>query len=198
MIGLVGFLSSQIGDYRAKVNVSQNHRFSLDAAGFTPNPSTTETVQLYANSSQYLGYGLQYIDRDNISWRTPIISALLPLPKMSFLSKLKLDGSTLFNYSVYEKTSIRDLYFSSIGEIFLSYGLFGIFLAFFAIGVYLKNLERKNGQFTNRFEKFFCFLPGLWLMLFPIFSISVVSQIFFYQLAPVMFVLRKLRKRVNS
>ena len=196
MIIFAGIIFAQIGDYRARVNVSQKNRYSLESAGYTPNPSVAQTLQLYTNSPQYLGYGLQYIDREKISWRTPIISLLLPLPKMSFLANLRLDGSTLFNYSVYERINVRDLYFSSAGEIFLSYGLFGFFVFFFASGIILKYFHDEFIRSQQQFKKYVYLLAGFWLMLLPIFSISVISQIFFYQIAPVLFILRLTKNRV--
>jgi hypothetical protein len=196
IFSLTFILVNWLGEYRAQQNVTENRRYSLESAGYTANPGWSETLQLYTNAPQYLGYGLEYIDRTRFSLLTPFYSFVEPLPKLSKLNSQGLDGTSLFNYAVYENIKIRDLYFSTVGETYLAWGFIGAFLCFFLIGGVISRLNNVFCMSRNYFARFLALVSGLWFFVFPMVSISVVSQILFYSVLPGYIILRSNRKEV--
>jgi hypothetical protein len=195
LLVVAGVFASLIGNYRAEMKATQNNRYSASSIGFEKNPGMAETLQLYGNSPQYLSYGIEYIDPTDISILTPFFSIVEPLPKLNILNRNRLDGTSIFNEAVYQNASVRDLYFSPVGEVYLSWGLFGMVIFFLSVGFGLQKIFRTFLNAQSRFLKFCLLLAGFWLSLSPMLSISVLTQVMFYTVLPPLFLEKMLRNK---
>ena len=195
---IAGALASMIGDYRAQMKATQNNRYSASTIGFEKNPGIAETLQLYGNSSQYLAYGIEYIDPSDVSILTPFFSFVEPLPKANLLNKDGRDGTSIFNEAVYQKSTVRDLYFSPVGEIYLAWGFFGLIPVFLLLGLGLQRIFTSFRDTKNKFYRFCLLLSGFWLSLSPMLSISVLTQVMFYTVLPPLILEKILRRKFGE
>lgn len=198
LVVVAGVLASLIGNYRAELKATQNNRYSASSIGFEKNPGMAETLQLYGNSPQYLSYGIEYIDPTDISILTPFFSIVEPLPKLNMLNGNRLDGTSVFNEAVYQNVTVRDLYFSPVGEVYLSWGFFGLVVVFLLVGFGLQKIFRAFLNTQSRFAKFCLLLAGFWLSLSPMLSISVLTQVMFYTVLPPLLLERTLRYKFGE
>jgi hypothetical protein len=182
VIGIIGgTLVFTVADYRARKIVTQGGRYSESTIGYRPNPGVLVSIQNYLNSPQYLGYALEEIPAESISFITPVKSLAAPLPKLSKFDSDRTDGTSVFNLSIYHR-AIYDQVLSCIVEIWLAYGFIGLFLLFFFQGILIELLERKFRVAISAYRKYFLLYCGFWVALLPSISVIVVSQIFFYNI----------------
>jgi hypothetical protein len=179
----VFFLTIRLGDVRSQLLVSQGGRVSLSSAGYTANPGIIDSFQNYFSGPQYMGYALQYIDTQLISALTPIYSILNPLPLLNSFTLNNMGGSTIYNLSIYGP-GVADQYLGSGVEILLAWSVPGVFIFFLLQGyVFMRfsTLGLWNKSLYSRYMQWYlCF----WIAAVPIFSISVITQIMFYNFLP--------------
>jgi len=179
----VFFLTIRLGDVRSQLLVSQGGRVSLSSAGYTANPAIIDSFQNYFSGPQYMGYALQYIDTQLISALTPIYSIFNPLPLLNSFTLNNMGGSTIYNLSIYGP-DVADQYLGSGVEILLAWSVPGVFIFFLLQGyVFMRfsTLGLWNKSLYSRYMQWYlCF----WIAAVPIFSISVITQIMFYNFLP--------------
>ncbi len=181
-----------VGNFRAEQLVTKGGQISLETSGFVQGPSFKTALFNYLNAYEYVGYGLQEINRDEFSLATPLYSIASPLPKLSRIDNQRLGGTGIYNRSIYHK-NVYDQICSTVLEVFLAWGIVGLWIFFFIQGVLMCFIERKFTQNSALYSRFFLAYSGFWVAFTPSISISVLTQIFFYNLLFVAIFLKFLR-----
>lgn len=190
---LFGALAVQsVGNFRAEQLVTRGGQISLETSGFVKGPSVKTALFNYLNAYEYIGYGLQEINRDEFSLATPLYSIASPLPKLSRFDDQRLGGTGIYNRSIYHK-NVYDQICSTVLEVFLSWGLMGLGIFFFFQGVLMRYIEIKFNLNSTLYSRFFLTYSGFWVAFTPSISISVLTQIFFYNVLFVAIFLKFLR-----
>ena len=194
LVVLGGVAIQGVGNFRAEQIVTKGGQISLQTAGFREGPSFKTAVFNYLNSSEYVGYGLQEINRKEFSVLTPLYSLASPLPKLSILDEQGIGGTGIYNRSIYHN-NVHDQICSTVLEVFLSWGFVGLILFFFLQGRIMQLIQRKYEQNLQLYPRFFLAYAAFWIAFTPSISISVLTQIFFYNVLFIAIFLRSFRFR---
>jgi hypothetical protein len=183
MISFIFFLG--IGDLRSNLLSTEGGRFSVSAVTPQKEASLVEIIQLYANDVQYGAFALERVPADSIGLAQVVNSLLSPLPLYNSFSSTP-SSAIIFNGSVYSRGQV-DLILSSVSEMYLFFGFPALSVFFILIGFLLrKSVNLLTGKdFYTQFVLGTCIF---WLAFAPVFSVSVLSQIFFYNALPLAFV----------
>ena len=179
LVLLGGFAVQGVGNFRAEQIVTKGGQISLENSGYRQGPSFKTVVFNYLNSSEYVGYGLQEINRKEFSVLTPLYSLASPLPKLSRLDERKIGGTGIYNRAIYQK-NVYDQICSTVLEVFLSWGFVGLSFFFFVQGRVMQFIQRKYVENLQLYPRFFLAYVGFWIAFTPSISISVLTQLFFY------------------
>jgi hypothetical protein len=176
----LGVLGVQIvGNFRAEQIVTKAGHVSLTSVGYVEAPSIKTQLFNYLNSAEYIGYGLQEIDRREVSVLTPLYSIADPLPKLSKLNSDNIGGTGLYNRAIYHR-NVYDQICASILEIYLAWGLLGIIVFFLFQGFLIRQFSIRFLGENSAYYKYVYLYCGFWMSFLPCISISVLVQIFFY------------------
>jgi hypothetical protein len=192
LIALGGFAVQSVGNYRAQMLVTKGGQLSLETSGYVKGPSFKTAVFNYLNASEYVGYGLQEIDRQEFSVFTPLYSVAGPLPELSRFDAQKIGGSGIYNRAVYNK-NVYDQICSTVLEVFLAWGILGLSLFFLVQGWLMRFIQSRFEDNLHLYPKFFLSYSGFWVAFTPCISISVLTQIFFYNVLFIVLFLKLLR-----
>lgn len=139
------------------------------------------SLQVYAQSPYLVGV-VRPGTASNYSPETLVASVLGPMPMLGAQFRDR-SGAAVFNREI-GRGSTRDQIIPSWLEVRLSIGWGGLVLFGLAVGLTLKSCERGFRQAGRSSAMYVAVFTGLWVAQTPLVSISVLSQVAFYVLAP--------------
>lgn len=145
------------------------------------SPSFNDTVQVYGQGPQFLGYLLEMTPpTDTPLWgRTLVSSTLSPVPILG-QSFRPTSGSTMYNDMIYGTGGPSDQILPLPGELYWNFSAVGVVAGFVALGAAIGLLDRRARTATTALGTYTIEFFAFWLGFLVLVSVQVMSQIALY------------------
>ena len=156
----------------------------LDSNGVT-SPSLNDTVQVYGQGPQFLGYLLEMTPpSDTPLWgRTLVSSALSPVPALG-RSFRTTSATTMYNDLIYGPGGASDQIVPLPGELYWNFSALGIVAGFAAVGAGIAFLDRRARSATTTLGTYAIEFFAFWVGFLVLVSVQVLSEITLYSGLP--------------
>lgn len=160
-------------------------------------PSLTDSLQVYGQGPQFLGYMLDTTSSDSPTLgATLIASALSPVPVLGRDYRAS-SGTVIYNAMIYGPNQADDQIVPLVGELFWNFKVPGVVLGFALVGVAVALLQRAARNADDALGTYTANYIAFWVAYVVITSVSVLSQIFIYFMIPLLLILgiERIRRR---
>ena len=162
--------------------------YFLNQAGVSvqlKSPSLTDTLQVYGQGPQFLGYLLDTTPANAVPmWGSTLASsALSPVPVLG--KGFRATSTTvLYNDLIYGRNVATDQIVPLEGELFWNFDIPGVVVGFFGVGVAVGVLEASARRARRTFTCYVINYAGFWVAFMVVASVSILSQEFIYFMVP--------------
>lgn len=182
-IGGLVFLA--IGGFRTGLFVSQGGRYDVDVAQSSWSDEVNKSLSVYAQSPFYVGVVFDDLVSVDLPPGTILASLLGPIPNVGEGFRTE-SGTARYNQAIYGTTGVQDQILPIYAELFLVAGLGTLVIGGIGIGVVIARLDLVRERVSGEVPAYALTLAGIWLAQASIVSLQILSQIFWFFLAPLL------------